>query len=46
MARRTTTLQWLFFVGPDGVVHSTRGRNQATTDAAFASHGLAERSSR
>ncbi len=46
MATRTTTMQWLFFVGPDGVVHSTRGRNQATTDAAFASYGLTSRSSR
>jgi hypothetical protein len=43
MAPRTTTTQWLFFIGPDGIVHSTRGRNQAVTNAALASQGLAEK---
>ena len=41
MAPRTTTTQWLFFIGPDGIVRSTRGGNQAATNAALASQGLA-----
>jgi hypothetical protein len=41
MAPRTTTMQWLFFIGPDGIVRSTRGRNQAATNAALACQGLA-----
>ena len=34
---------WLFFVGPDGVVRTSRGSDQATTYAALVGHGLAER---
>jgi hypothetical protein len=43
MASRTTTMQWLFFIGPDGIVRSTRGRNQTVTNAALACQGLAEK---
>ena len=41
MAPRTTTTQWLFFIGPDGIVRSTRGRNQNVINSALASQGLA-----
>jgi hypothetical protein len=36
-------LPWLFFVGPDGVVRTSRGCDQATTHAALVRHGLADR---
>ena len=42
MAPRTTTMQWLFFIGPDGIVRSTRSRDQAETQAALVCQGLAE----
>jgi hypothetical protein len=42
MATRTQTMQWLFFIGPDGVVHSTRGSDQAAAHAALACQGLAK----
>jgi len=36
-------LPWLFFVGPDGVVRTSRGTDEATTHAALVRHGLADR---
>ena len=36
-------LPWLFFVGPDGVVRTSRDADQAATLAALERHGLAER---
>ncbi|HUK78201.1 MAG TPA: hypothetical protein VL117_11500 [Thermoleophilia bacterium] len=43
----TTTISnrmsWLFFVGPDGVVRTSRDADQAATLAALESHGLAAR---
>ena len=40
---KTTRLPWLFFVGPDGVVRTTRNADPATTRAALERHGLADR---
>ena len=39
----TTRLPWLFFVGPDGGVRTSRGADQATTHAALVRLGLADR---
>jgi hypothetical protein len=36
----TKRLPWLFFVGPDGVVRTSRDTDQETTRAALARHGL------
>ena len=35
-------LPWLFFVGPDGVVRTSRGSDQAATRAALIHHGLTD----
>lgn len=40
---QTTRLPWLFFVGPDGVVRTSRNTDQKTTQAALVGHGLADR---
>jgi hypothetical protein len=40
---QTKRLPWLFFVGPDGVVRTSRDTDQETTRAALARHGLADR---
>ena len=41
-AQTTTRLPWLFFVGPDGVVRTSRGADEAATQTALERHGLAE----
>jgi hypothetical protein len=44
MASPTTVrLPWQFFVGPDGVVRTSRGSDRAATQAALVNLGLAER---
>jgi hypothetical protein len=44
MTRKTSNrLPWLFFVGPDGVVRTSRNADRAATLAALERHGLAER---
>ncbi len=40
MQARPTRLPWLFFIGPDGVVHSTRSADQEVTLRAAAIQGL------
>jgi hypothetical protein len=39
----TPRLPWQFFVGPDGVVLTSRGSDHAATQAALVNLGLAER---
>jgi hypothetical protein len=38
----TNRLPWLFFVGPDGIVRTSRGSDQATTRTALVDLGLTD----
>ena len=38
----TSRLPWHFFVGPDGVVRTSRGSDQDETRAALIHHGLTD----
>ena len=41
-AQTSKRLPWLFFVGPDGVVRTSRNADEAATQTALERHGLAD----